>query len=175
MSPPFTLLETSRLLGHYRHAELVGYATLGPRALSTLDGEVRLFLVRATSSHAYRAGLLEGLLPVSVTLPDAASLTVPADDRIDGAFALLSSAPDADLVAGLVQVVYPLIDASYAAHAERCSSFADPPFALVLARLRAELALVIEAGRHVATEGETELLADLEDLLISGARFVDRH
>jgi hypothetical protein len=174
MSRPLGLLDTARLLGHYRHAELVGYSTLGPRSLSALDGEIRLFLVRATSSHAYRAGLLEGLLPVSVTLPDAASLTVPADDRIDAAFALLIAAPDADLVAGLIQVVYPLIDASYATHAERCSPYSDPPLALVLARLRAELGAVIAAGRHVATEGEPALLADLEDLLVSGARLGDR-
>ena len=174
MSESLDLLSTARLVGHYRHAELASFAALGARALGAEGGRERHYLLRASASHGYRAGLLEAVLPVSDALPRPESLTVAIDTRIDSALFALCALGDAELVAGLCDVYYPMLLASYAAHLERCSAYADPPLALVLRRCVAELEAVQSEGQSISAPSAHGALADLEDLLSGGVRLGER-
>ena len=127
VSEPLSLAESADLLGRYRFVELECFAQLGERAARCERPEVARYLSGAARAHAWRAGLLEALLPVSVGLPAAAELTVSPHPALGSALQELVAAEDDSLVEGLLTVLYPAMLAAYRAHLERCSPFSDPP------------------------------------------------
>lgn len=146
MSQPLTLLRTAELLGWYRHVELVCFTRLGARAPHLGHPELAAYLAGAARSHAYRAGLLEQLLPVSIGLPGATELTVSPDARLDAVLEALVTEEEEALVGDLVGTLYPSMLAAYNDHLARCSPIADPPVQRALLRIVADLAARAEEG-----------------------------
>ncbi|MDA8034253.1 MAG: hypothetical protein M0T71_08825 [Actinomycetota bacterium] len=151
---PTSLLATATLVGRMRAVELAAFALLGRRARAAAPPGLAAFLAGASHAHAWRAGQLEGHLPVSVTLPSAGDLTVTAGPHVERALRLLEDGEDAPLVAALGTALYPAMLAGYDARLALASPAADPPLVRTLGRLRHDLAaLAEEARRHADGPG----------------------
>jgi hypothetical protein len=148
VSTPLNLLDSAALLGGYRYVELSCFARLGaraPEAPPALAG----YLAGAARAHAYRAGLIEARLPVSVGLPHAGELTVAPDADTDALLDAIFTGSDARCCEVLGGALYPSMLAGYRAHLDRCSPFADPPVSRLLSRLVADLEAVAADGASV--------------------------
>jgi len=112
-------------------------------------------------AHAWRASLVEGLLPVSVGLPGLAELTVipqgPLAEELaralpDPAFDPLPRSRDSrgddgrSVVVGLCDRLYPLLLSEYSLRLELASPAADGPVIRVIGRVIADLEAVRSDG-----------------------------
>ena len=73
------LLDSSRRLGELRAVELACFRRLGERAPRLTPASCARWASAAARAHAWRASLLESLLPVSKGLPGWEELTVVGD------------------------------------------------------------------------------------------------
>ena len=88
------IFESARQLGALRAVELACFARLGERAPELSPAGCARWAASASRAHAWRAGLLEDLLPVSVGLPGPAELTVvPEGALADGPRAVPARRP----------------------------------------------------------------------------------
>ena len=158
------IIESAGHLGSLRAVELACFARLGERAPELSPASCARWAASASRAHAWRAALLEDLLPVSAGLPGAAELTVlpesplgeelarslPVPGRDPGAprSAERDSRPDngLELVSGIVSRLYPLVLGEYALGLERCTPAADGAVARGIRRAVADLEAVRAEG-----------------------------
>jgi len=162
-------------LGGLRAIELASFERLGARAVRDGDDAEARWCASASLAHAWRAGLLEDLLPVSAGLPSADDLTVlpagplaealdralpavppGADDTADRVLQAGGSQPDGGcaLVADLVEGLYPALSAVYEHRIATAGAAADGPLVRTLTRVSSDLrevtargAMLVEAWR----------------------------
>jgi len=135
-----TIGETADLVGRERYAEITLFSALGERLREATVPGVMVVLAEAARGHAWRAKVLEELLPVSLGLPGVDDATRSAGPEFDEAVALLTSAvDDVTLAEALAKVLYPGMLGAYRAHLVGCSEIADPPVMLALRRVIADL------------------------------------
>jgi len=135
-----TLLATADLVGRERYSELALFQALGKRTLQATSPPVAVALSAAARGHAWRARVLEELLPVSLGLPGVDEATRSPGSAFDEALERLTAErDDALLAAALAKVLYPAMLGSYRAHLVSCSEASDAPVALALRRVIADL------------------------------------
>jgi hypothetical protein len=140
MSVPRTIEETADLVGRERYAELTLFHTLGERVLRGSEPAVMVVLSGAAQGHAWRAKLLEELLPVSLGLPGVEQATRSAGAEFDAAVAELTGEPnDVALSEAVAEILYPAMLGAYRAHLASCSEISDAPVMLALGRVIADL------------------------------------
>ena len=140
MTSPRTIEQTADLVGRQRYAELTLFAALGDRVLRATEPGVMVALAGAAEGHAWRARVLEELLPVSLGLPGVEEATKSAGPQFDSAVARLTSeSDDLRLAEALAKVLYPAMLGAYRAHLVSCSEISDPPVMLALRRVIADL------------------------------------
>ena len=95
----------------------------------------------AAQAHAWRAKVLEELLPVSLGLPGVDEATRSAGPEFDEAIDAARRRGDDDVtfVEALAKVLYPEMLSAYRAHLVGCSEVSDPPVMLALRRVIADL------------------------------------
>ena len=172
MSPFRSLLETADLLGRERYVELALFEALGHRSLSVAQPETMLLLARAARVHAWRAKVLEELLPVSLGLPGVDESTRSPGTLFDEALAeLCSDGDEAGIIEALARVVYPEMLGAYRAHLVSCSAAADPPVSIALRRVISDLEVqadelyeVLESDGGPLTSRAQSVAARLSDL-----------
>jgi hypothetical protein len=160
------LLETSRHIGALRAVELTCFRRLGERAPELVPASCARWAASASLAHAWRASLLEALLPVSRGLPGLAELTVlpegllgeclaralPEPDNVSSVPAAPSGSRDSPpdnglkLVFELTGRLYPLLLAEYALRLELCTPAADRPVVRTIGRAVADLEVVRAEG-----------------------------
>lgn len=167
------LLDSSRRLGELRAVELACFRRLGERAPRLTPASCARWASAAARAHAWRASLLESLLPVSKGLPGWEELTVVGDGPLGDELArtLPESAgaprvfpagggssdtrPDSalafsdaglELVADLVGRLYPLLLDGYGSHLGACTEAADGAVMRMLGRAVADLEVVRAEG-----------------------------
>jgi len=109
-----------------------------------------LFLSGISHSHAYRASLIEGRLPVSVGLSDIATCTRTPSAGVDALLANIATAPEAELLGLLMAGWYPAMLSSYQQHPAGASSPSDAPISRMLQRIISDLEHRIDEGRLLA-------------------------
>jgi hypothetical protein len=160
------LLDTSRKLGALRAVELTCFRRLGERAPGLVPASCARWAASASLAHAWRASLLESLLPVSTGLPGLEELTVLPEnhlgdelaralpERDDGSCSAgtapgsRDSPPDTglQLVADVTGGLYPLLLAEYALRLELCTQAADGAVVRTIGRAVADLEVVRAEG-----------------------------
>jgi hypothetical protein len=148
---------SAELVGALVALELSLHGRTGALAAEVEQPALCSYLAMASMAHAWRAGLLEELLPVSVGLPGKDELVVvaPGDSALAG-----DLAPDESLLPALLARVYPELLARYEAAAAVGTVWAASHGPLVLAAQRAGADV-----RRVVAEG-----ALLDRPLYEGAR-----
>jgi hypothetical protein len=140
MTSTRTIFETADLVGRERYAELSLFGALGQRLSAASVPGVTVVLDSAAQGHAWRAKVLEELLPVSLGLPGVDEATRSAGREFDEAVARLTSeTDDVTLAEAVAKVFYPAMLGAYRAHLIGCSEIADPPVMLALRRVIADL------------------------------------
>lgn len=131
--------------GRFLALELELHRRLGELVRAEGDPARCSFLAAASMGHAWRAGLFEPLLPVSVGLPGREELVVlpPAElARLQGATAET-----------LVDEVYPQLVEEYEATAALVPPVSDGPLALASARAASDLRrMLVEATGQRTSE-----------------------
>ncbi len=139
-----SLLESARVVGGLRWVELGAFASLGRAATSGgLPPELAVWASGASLAHAWRAGQLHSLLPVSAGLPSAAEATKPPGE--DVAELVESLAPPSAATGSpssgdgpALFRLYAALTAAYERRAEFAHPSADPPAVRVFVRLAAD-------------------------------------
>jgi hypothetical protein len=135
-----TIGETADLVGRECYAEITLFHALGKRAGAASAVGVMVVLAGAAEGHAWRAKVLEELLPVSLGLPGVEDATRSAGPEFDEAVArLVGESDDVALAEAVAKVLYPAMLGAYRAHLVGCSEIADPPVMLALRRVIADL------------------------------------
>jgi hypothetical protein len=135
-----TIGETADLVGRERYAEITLFRAIGERVREASVPGVMVVLAGAAEGHAWRAKVLEELLPVSLGLPGVDDATRSAGPEFDEAVARLTSeSDDVTLAEACAKVLYPAMLGAYRAHLVGCSEIADPPVMLALRRVIADL------------------------------------
>jgi hypothetical protein len=135
-----TIGETADLVGRERYAEITLFRALGERVRTVSVPGVMVVLAGAAQGHAWRAKVLEELLPVSLGLPGVDDATRSAGPEFDEAVARLTrEGDDVTLAEAVAKVLYPAMLGGYRAHLVGCSEVADPPVTLALRRVIADL------------------------------------
>jgi len=155
---PYGIVESARITGTLRYAELALFELIGSSAPGARPATAAVFLAGAARSHGWRAEQLAPLLPVSNGLPGAAQCTASPGPAFESALGALAAAPEAldgaELVDALVSALYPVLAASYEARLARCHSApADQALARVLRRVAADLAAVVADGSDLLAAG----------------------
>ena len=167
-----TIHETADLLGRERHVEIEMFRVLGAGSLGFESPEVMLYVANAARSHAWRAQLLEELLPVSLGLPGVDEATrspgVLADQVIAG---LIVEGDEDQILEALGKVVYPEMLSAYRHHLVSCSPASDLPVTIVLRRVIGdletrldelhEMSAIDDASLAPSTQAMSELLRQL--------------
>jgi hypothetical protein len=159
--------ESSRQLGSIRAVELALFRILGERAPHLVPAGCAVWAAWASRAHAWRASLLEELLPISVGLAGLDELTVLPGGAIGDELARsLSKSSDgaaagalpgdesrdrrADSGPPLVEDVsgrlYPLLIDEYARYLDKCEPAADGAAMRAVGRALADLEAVRAAG-----------------------------
>lgn len=160
-----SLLEHADLLGRYRYVELRLFGLCGRRCVE-LEGAARRWCSGAARAHAWRARCLEELAPISIGLPDVASITLPAGPAQQVALERLEAAEAAVFLAALVDTWYPAMAGAYRERLVRCHRAADAPLHRVLQRVVGDLGVVRSEGAEVTGEIDLGTFGqDLESLL----------
>lgn len=140
MTPGRSLLASADLIGRERYCELELFRSLGRRSIQATSAQVAVVVSGAARGHAWRAKILEDLLPVSLGLPGVDEATRSPGAELDEAIEqLVAERDDALHVATLAKVFYPAMLAAYRAHLVSCSAISDAPVALGLRRVIADL------------------------------------
>jgi hypothetical protein len=172
------LVESSTSLGALRAVELCLFHRLGERASLLEPVGCVSWAASASRAHAWRAALIEELLPVSVGLPPIAELTVlPEGELVDELSRVLpereaaSDGPvvaegtgnvrngDRDgrwLVGELVGPIYQLLLAQYYRQLEACEPASDGAVVRNLQRAVADLEVVRASGATLSDSAEPE-------------------
>lgn len=143
------IVASARVTGGLRFVELACFELLGRSAPECAWPAGAGFLAAAALAHAWRAGQLAELLPVSAGLPGASACTASPGPAADEAISLLcelSSAAPGAFVHAVVQLLYPALDASYAGREQSLQEASDAALARTLRRVRADLAEVRRDG-----------------------------
>lgn len=160
------LLDSSRRIGALRAVELACFRRLGERAPWLAPASCAGWAASASRAHAWRASLLEELLPVSVGLPGPEELTVlPVGALGDelaralpdrghagpdpGPGAQSGDLPQDDgllLVADVSGRLYPCLLGEYARLLDLCAPAADGPLVRTVGRAVADLEVVRAQG-----------------------------
>ncbi|MGA3214148.1 MAG: hypothetical protein ABSD97_00470 [Acidimicrobiales bacterium] len=159
------LLESSRHLGALRAVELTCFRRLGERAPRLAPPSCARWAAAASLAHAWRASLLEDLLPLSPGLPGPAELTVlpedllgdelaralpeQGDDAFPGMAAGFCDSPSdnaSQLVADLAGGLYPVLLARYRLRLQLSSPAADGAVVRTIGRAVADLEAVQAEG-----------------------------
>ncbi|MGO9332991.1 MAG: hypothetical protein ACLQCU_02855 [Acidimicrobiales bacterium] len=162
------LLDSSRHLGGLRAVELTCFRRLGERAPRLVPASCARWAASASLAHAWRASLLEVLLPVSAGLPGLEELTILPEGTLGDELA--RALPDRgqalaergrvrdprdrdsreydglSLIADLSGRLYPLLLAEYARRLELCSPAADGAVVRAMGRAMADLEVVRAEG-----------------------------
>jgi len=155
------LLESARCLGGLRAVELACFRRLGERAPRLGTPRCARWAASASLAHAWRASLLEDLLPVSAGLPALAELTLLPDGALG--VELARTLPDlgdvpapqsrdsqADdgrvLIADLSGRLYPLLIGEYARRLEVATPAADGAVVRTIGRAIADLEVIRAEG-----------------------------
>jgi hypothetical protein len=130
-----TLVESARLLGSYRWAELRLFEVLGSWVANETEPEARLFFDVQSRHHAWHAELWGERLPDvdSVVEPDL--LTVAPDEGTDELMSSLGGVPGSEegsggtlvRLVGLARVVLPRLVCGYGYHLNRTVPVSDAP------------------------------------------------
>jgi hypothetical protein len=137
---PLTLLESARVFGGLRHLELELFTQLGRRAPEAQSPSVTVWASSASMAAAWRASLLEGLLPFSKGLPGLEESTRSAGPLTDAVLGRLeAAATDETLAAFVAGELYPALLAAYGSRGDGLAPAADEPVRLALSRLTADL------------------------------------
>ncbi len=159
------LLESARCLGGLRAVELTCFARLGERAPQLASPGCARWAASASLAHAWRASLLEDLLPVSIGLPDLEDLTVlPAGalaEELARVLPLVDARPlppsrdtrtddGRALIADLSHRLYPFLLEAYNDRMELASPSADGAVVRNLSRAVADLEIVRNEGAVLA-------------------------
>ena len=140
MSKFRTILQSADLLGRERYVELSLFSALGSRSLEVEETDAMLWLASSAQSHAWRARLLEELLPVSLGLPGVDEVTRSPGSLSDEIVQMIRSQGDgAAILDTLGRVLYPDMLSAYRAHLVSCSPAADLATSLVLRRVIGDL------------------------------------
>jgi hypothetical protein len=135
-----TIVETADLVGRERYAELALFRALGERTLRASEAAVMVVLSGAAEGHAWRAKVLEELLPVSLGLPGVEQATHSPGPEFDAGVARLTGeANDVSLAEALAGIFYPAMLAADRAHLVSCSAISEAPVVLALRRVIADL------------------------------------
>jgi len=167
------ILDSARHLGGLRAVELTCFRRLGGRAARLSPASCARWAASASLAHAWRASLLEDLLPVSVGLPGLDELTIVPPGTIADELARVlpvsdqglldfddssgsqgrDSAPDngLPLVAGLCDRLYPLLLADYKLRVERASPAADGAIVRMVRRAASDLEIVLAEGAAICS------------------------
>lgn len=151
------LLESATELGRLRAAEIACFECLGALAPRLRPAPFALFAASASRAHAWRAALVEELLPVSDGLPSAAELTVAGGLLSEGLGLLAgmgrdpsaSGGPTADgarVVSLVLERLYPELVAAYGSLLARCRPVSDGAVARNLRRALSDLEAVSGEG-----------------------------
>ena len=160
------LLESSRQLGGLRAVELACHSRLGVRSRRARAPRAVRWLSSAGLAHAWRAMLLEGLLPVSVGLPRIDELTVLPEGVLGSELARVLPDPgcqdfdpasdprthdrQADdgnsFIDDLCSHLYPSLLAAYGERLETSSPAADGAICRIVGRAVADLEAVRAEG-----------------------------
>jgi hypothetical protein len=156
------LLDSARYLGGLRAVELACFERVGERAPRLAAPACARWAASASLAHAWRASLLEELLPVSVGLPGLADVTVLPEGPLGAELArALPSRESASSIGGsrdsetddgwllisdLSGRLYSLLLADYARRLELSSPAADGAIARTLGRAMADLEVVRTEG-----------------------------
>ncbi len=155
------LLDSARHLGGLRAVELACFRRLGEQAPRLVAPAYARWAASASLAHAWRASLLEDLLPVSPRLPSLEELTVlpagPLGDALSQALpepdeawaASPGDSPGDDgwrLLARLSGRFYPLLLADYRHRLAICSPAADGALVRTIGRAVADLETVRAEG-----------------------------
>lgn len=140
MSPFRTIFATAELLGKERYVELALFKALGERALGVTEPDAMLMLASVARSHAWRARVIEELLPVSLGLPGVEEATRSPGASIDEVIGLVCAEGDgAEILDVLGRVLYPEMLSAYRSHLVTCSPAADLPVTVALRRVIGDL------------------------------------
>jgi hypothetical protein len=140
MTPSRTIDQSADLVGREHYAELTLFGALGDRVLRATEPGVMVVLAGAAQGHAWRAKVLEELLPVSLGLAGVEEATRSAGPEFDSTVARLTSeSDDVSLAEALAKVLYPAMLRAYRAHLVGCSEISEPPVMLALRRVIADL------------------------------------
>ena len=156
------LHDSSRQLGSIRALELACFRLLGERAPRLEPASFAVWAASASRAHAWRAALLEELLPVSAGLPGLEELTVlpggalgealarwlpeSGDGFADDEYRDRRSDNGLRLVADVTGRLYPLLIGEYALHLDKCTSTADGAVIRAIGRATADLEAVQQEG-----------------------------
>lgn len=143
-----SLVESAAALGSLRWLELEGHARLGRAAAGEdLAPGAAVWASGAAMAHAWRAGELGRLLPVSAGIPDAGESTRPASEavarRAEDLEQALSAGSDADLVSW-----YGGLAEAYRRRVAHASASADGPLVRTLNRLASDVDREVRALHH---------------------------
>jgi hypothetical protein len=164
------LVESSRQLGALRAVELECFRRLGGRAARLEPASCARWAASASLAHAWRASLIEELLPVSAGLPPPEELTVlptgTLGDELARALPEIESVPAPgvgrrddgwQLVTELAGRLYPRLVEEYTRRLEKCSPAADGAVARTMRRAVADLESVRADGvALVSPRGQTD-------------------
>ncbi|MHB8293127.1 MAG: hypothetical protein ACYDH5_00520 [Acidimicrobiales bacterium] len=158
-----TFEESARALGRLRFIELEMFVVLGRLVQPFPDPPAKPFLSAHSTYHAFRAGLLEEVLPVSGPLQgeDIVRPSGPAEAvmlaRLAGAARVAGSAeppaavPPVAVLAGVQRVVLPRLAAGYRRYREAASQVSDAPAARVAGVAASDLASQWAEGKDLLT------------------------
>jgi hypothetical protein len=138
---PFRRIEASAdLVGREHYVELELFRTLGTATSAIEAPRMMVALSTASRSHAFRARLLEELLPVSLGLAGVDVSSRPPGAEFAEVTRLLFGERDGDeLCRALTRVVYPEMLESYRRHLVSCDDAADLPVSVQLRRVISDL------------------------------------
>lgn len=98
---PLLMLDVGPALGGLRFVELALFEWLGQAAATLEEDHEAAWASAASFRAAWRASQLEGLLPVSVGLPNAELATAPSGPLVAGSIAELAEGRQPDPVPGV--------------------------------------------------------------------------
>ena len=147
------LLESSRRLGALRAFELSCFRRLGELAPRLEPASCARWASSASLAHAWRASLLEGLLPVSAGLPGLSELTVCREgelvellERVMPVRVGTDPLDGREIAGEVLGELYPRLLREYAGVLERCEPASDGAVARSVRRAMADLEVIRAEG-----------------------------
>jgi hypothetical protein len=159
--------ESAALCASYCALERGLHGLVGRAAAREGPLVARRYLASAAMAHGWRAGLWEGLLPVSPGLPSRKDLLAEALARIAPMLSPLDDAITAgELVTLLARGLYPAMAGEYELRVASVSEVCDGPLALAAGRAAADVRSFASKGEPYADVRSAP--SSLVDALIQG-------